>query len=166
VKITQDKAIAALNTLGAYLRCLTERGASRHALAGYRRDLPAFFAWFRETTGEEPEPAGVTGVDLREYQSFLRTRGLKPNAVNRKLKAVKSWLRWAAKEGVAPRVPEFTKDVPQAKAAPQALERAGVNRLLREPEKEVRPSRPKAEARVFPAPFLSGGRTRCGAHRN
>jgi integrase/recombinase XerC len=139
LKIAQDNANAALNVLGAYLDHLAERGASRHTLAGYRRDVLAFFAWFRETTGEELEPGGVTSVDLREYQSFLRTRGLKPNAVNRKLKAVKSWLRWAAKEGLAPRLPEFPKDVPQAKAAPQALERAEINRLLRELEKENNP---------------------------
>jgi integrase/recombinase XerC len=115
---------------------LRERGASPYTVKGYRRDLLAFFAWFRGAAGEEPDPAAVTGVDLREYQSWMRAaRGLKPNTANRRMKAVKSWLAWCVKEGLAPRLPEFPKGAAEAKKAPQALERAEVNRLLREVEK-------------------------------
>lgn len=137
MKTAQSNTEGAESALGMFLDHLAGKGASGHTLAGYRRDLLAFFGWFQETTGESPAPERVTSVDLREYQSFLRNaRGLKPNTVNRRLKAVKSWLRWAVKEGLAPRLPEFPKDVPQAKQAPQSLERAEVNRLLREVEKE------------------------------
>lgn len=55
--------------LGASLDHLAGKGASKHTLAGYRRDLLAFSAWFRDNTGEEPSPERVTSVDLREYQS-------------------------------------------------------------------------------------------------
>lgn len=137
MKTARSNTEGAENALGAFLGYLSEKGASAHTLAGYRRDLLAFFGWFRESAGEEPSPERVTSVDLREWQSFLRgAKGLKPNTVNRRLKAVKAWLTWAVKEGLAPRVPEFPKDVPQAKQAPQSLGRAEVNRLLREVEKE------------------------------
>jgi integrase/recombinase XerC len=119
-----------------FLDRLARSGASPNTVNGYRKDLAAFFRWFRETTGEELDPAKVTSVDLREYQSFMRTRGRRPNTVNRRLKAVKAWLRWAVDEGLAPRLPDFPKDAPQGRKAPQALERAEQNRLLRELEKE------------------------------
>ncbi|MGQ9756523.1 MAG: tyrosine-type recombinase/integrase, partial [Desulfotomaculales bacterium] len=140
MKTAQNNTEGAKNFLHAFLEHLAGRGASGHTLAGYRRDLLAFFSWFRETTGEDAAPERVTSVDLREHQSFLRgRRGLKPNTVNRRLKAVKAWLVWAVKEGLAPRLPEFPRDVPQARQAPQSLGRAEVNRLLREVEKENNP---------------------------
>jgi len=119
-----------------FLDRLARSGASPNTVSGYRKDLARFAAWFRETAGEEPDPAKVTSVDLREWQSFMRTRGRRPNTVNRRMKAVKAWLRWAVEEGLAPRLPDFPRDVPQGRKAPQALERAEVNRLLRELEKE------------------------------
>jgi len=119
-----------------FLDRLARSGASPNTVNGYRKDLAAFARWFRETAGEEPDPARVTSVDLREWQSHMRVRGRKPNTVNRRLKAVKAWLKWAVEEGLAPRLPDFPKDVPQGRKAPQALERAEVNRLLRELEKE------------------------------
>jgi len=79
-------------------------------------------------------------VPEREYQSWMRNaRNLKPNTVNRRVKAVKSWLVWCVKEGLAPRLPDFPRGVPEAKKAPQSLGRAEINRLLREVEREGDP---------------------------
>jgi len=136
VKIAQGNMGGGPNPLSGFLARLAATDASPNTVRGYRLDLSHFARWFRESTGEEPDPAKVTSVDLREYQSFMRVRGLKPNTVNRRLKAVKAWLKWAAEEGLAPRLPDFPRDVPQGRKAPQALERAEQNRLLRELEKE------------------------------
>ncbi|MGI9953296.1 site-specific integrase [Moorellaceae bacterium AZ2] len=66
-----------------------------HTVTGYRKDLLFFAQWYLETYGEEPEPEKITSIDLREYQSWMRTvKGLKPNTVNRRMKVVKSWLSW------------------------------------------------------------------------
>lgn len=130
--------MAAKTVLDAYLGWLAgERDASPHTVAGYRKDLAAFAAWHRETYGEDPDPAKVTAVDLREYQSWMRNvKALRPATINRRMKAVKSWLGWCAKRGLAPRLPEFPKGVSEARRAPQGLDRAEVNRLLREVERE------------------------------
>ncbi|NPV29136.1 MAG: site-specific integrase [Firmicutes bacterium] len=101
---------------------MAEQGASPHTVSGYRCNVLAFFSWFRGAAGEDALPERVTSIDLQEYQSWLRgVRKLKPNAVNRKLKAVRAWLRWCASEGRAPRLPDFPH-VPQARKAPEALE--------------------------------------------
>ncbi|MGI9953329.1 site-specific integrase [Moorellaceae bacterium AZ2] len=64
-----------------------------HTVTGYRKDLLAFARWYAETFGEDPAPEKITSIDLREYQSWKRNvKGLKPNTVNRRMKAVKSWL--------------------------------------------------------------------------
>lgn len=125
-------------TFEAYLSYLSgERDASPHTVNGYRKDLSTFAAWYRDTYGEDPAPTKVTAVDLREYQAWMRTaKALKPATVNRRLKALKSWLSWCVRQGLAPRVPEFPKGVPEVKRAPQSLGRAEVNRLLREIERE------------------------------
>lgn len=123
-----------------YLSHLKETGSSPHTLSGYRTDLLFFAWWYLETYGEEPEPEKITSIDLREYQSWMRTvKGLKPHTVNRRMKAIKSWPSWCVNQGLAPRLPEFPKGVPEARQAPQALERAEVNRLLREVEREDDP---------------------------
>lgn len=131
--------MVAKTAFDAYLSHLsTERDASPHTVSGYRKDLAAFAAWHRDAYGEDPDPARVTAVDLREYQSWMRAvKGLKPATVNRRMKAVKSWLTWCSGQGLAPRVPEFPRGVPEAKRAPQGLERAEINRLLREVEREA-----------------------------
>jgi integrase/recombinase XerC len=124
-------------TFDRYLSYLKETDASTHTLSGYRKDLQAFARWYGETCGEELEPEKITSIDLREYQSWMRNvRNLKPNTVNRRMKALKSWLSWCVKEGLAPRLPDFPRGVPEARGAPEALDRAEVNRLLREVEKE------------------------------
>ncbi|MBC7106110.1 MAG: tyrosine-type recombinase/integrase, partial [Firmicutes bacterium] len=139
MKIAQGNGGGVRNPFPGFLDHLARAGASPNTVAGYRKDLASFTAWFRESTGEEPDPAKVTSVDLREWQAFMRTHGRKPNTINRRMKAVKAWLRWAVDQGLAPRLPDFPKDVPQGRRAPQALERAEVNRLLRELEKENDP---------------------------
>lgn len=107
-------------------------------MAGYKKDLTAFAAWHRETFGEDPDPAKVTAVDLREYQGWMRNvKALRPATVNRRMKALKGWLSWCARQGLAPRVPDFPKGVPEARRAPKSLDRAEVNRLLREVEREA-----------------------------
>ncbi|MGQ9498393.1 MAG: tyrosine-type recombinase/integrase [Desulfotomaculales bacterium] len=110
--------------------------ASDHTVRGYRRDLAAFSRWFRET-GEEPAPANVTSLDLKEYQRYLlEVCHKKAATVNRQMRAVQCWLRWACNQGKIGRVPEFPHAVAVQKTAPKALDRAAVNRLLRELEKE------------------------------
>lgn len=103
----------------------------------YREDLADFFRWFEQTNGQEPAPELVTSVDLREYQSHMLTvRGLKPATVNRRLSAVRSWLRWAKENGTVEDLPSFPRRLAEAKGAPRALSRVEEARFLRAVERE------------------------------
>ncbi|HBT46913.1 MAG TPA: hypothetical protein DEA73_03390 [Peptococcaceae bacterium] len=85
-------------------------------------------------------PEKITSMDLRKYQGWMRNaKGLRPNTVNRRMKALKSWLSWCVDQGLNPRLPDFPKGIPEAIRVPEALERAEVNRLLWEVERERDP---------------------------
>lgn len=137
--MSKDNVNGGKNAFSFFGDYLLREGKSRLTVEGYLGDLTHFAGWFSGTTGEEVDPAKVTSVDLREYRDWMVSRGLKPATVNRRLMAVKAWLKWAVKEGLAPRLPDFPKEVPQVRTAPRGLERAEVNRLLRELEKENDP---------------------------
>ena len=85
-------------------------------------------------TGEDRQhrPPGVPGLDAER-------EGVKAQHRHRRMKALKSWLSWCVNEGLAPRIPDFPKGIPEARQVPQALKRAKVNRLLQEVEREGDP---------------------------
>ncbi len=98
----------------------------------YRQDLADFARWFEATNGCELSPDAVTSVDLKEYQAHLVTaRGLKPATVNRRLAALKSWLRWCVETGLIAAVPRFPRRVEAVRRAPRALTKTEEARLLR-----------------------------------
>jgi len=103
----------------------------------YAEDLRDFARWFEESNGRAPEPALVTGVDLREYQQhMLAVRGLKPATVNRRLSALKAWLRWCQEQGKISSLPRFPRRASEPERAPRALDRLAVARFERAVERE------------------------------
>ncbi|WP_243113746.1 tyrosine-type recombinase/integrase [Desulfofundulus salinus] len=106
----------------------------------YREDLTDFARWFAHTNGQDPTPELVTGIDLREYQGhMLAVRGLKPATVNRRLAAVRAWLRWARENGIIEDLPSFPRRAAEPKGAPRALSRVEEARFLRAVEREGSP---------------------------
>ncbi len=72
-----------------YLKTLT--GGTRRQ---YRIALRDFETWYRQTYGAPPDPALLTGEELREWQGHLTgVRGLKAATVNQRLAAVKALAR-------------------------------------------------------------------------
>ena len=66
----------------AYLEALElERGASRHTVAAYRRDLDELDAYL---TAAGLDPDTVTGDELVPYANALTDRGLAPATVRRR----------------------------------------------------------------------------------
>lgn len=103
----------------------------------YREDLTDFSRWFDETNGEELSPDRVTSIDLKEYQAhMLLNRGLKPATVNRRLAAIRSWLKWCMEQGEIESLPRWPKRVQQSKNAPKALDKKEQDRYLRAVERE------------------------------
>lgn len=106
----------------------------------YREDLADFAAWFEGANGRPVAADLVTSIDLREYQGhMLAVRGLKPATVNRRLAAVRAWLRWAKQQGVIPDLPRFPARAAEPRQAPRALDKIQTARLLRAVEREGDP---------------------------
>lgn len=117
-----------------YLSTLRE-GTAR----AYTEDLTDFSRWFEGCNGQAVTPDLVTAIDLREYQSHMLTvRGLKPATINRRLAAVRAWLRWA-KNGSTLDLPKFPHRITEPKVAPKALDKIEDARFLRIVERAGNP---------------------------
>lgn len=103
----------------------------------YGEDLTDFARWFIQTNGEELSPDRVTSIDLKEYQAhMLLNRGLRPATVNRRLAAIRSWLKWCVEKGEIESLPRWPKRAQQTKHAPKALDKKEQDRFLRAVERE------------------------------
>lgn len=106
----------------------------------YSEDLVDFSRWFEECNGQAVIPALVTALDLREYQShMLAVRGLKPATVNRRLEALRSWLRWAKSTKNIQDLPHFPRRASEPRGAPKSLGKLEEARFLRALERVGNP---------------------------
>ncbi len=111
--------------VAAFLQSLdVERGASRHTVAAYRRDLEELEAYL-DAAGLDPDT--VTGDELVPYANALTDRGLAPATVRRRLAAARAFLRHRAGEGARTigvrdvPLPRERRRVPRALTAEQTI---------------------------------------------
>jgi integrase/recombinase XerD len=115
--------------VGAFLEMLAvEHAASPHTLQAYRGDL-ARFAATAARRGIRPEAAGE--ADLRAFLAEMAAAGEARSTQNRRLSAVRSFLRFLYTEGVRPDDPGVRVDGPKkGRALPKILSKDEVARLL------------------------------------
>lgn len=139
----QEKSFASCLDLGykkdvkelleTYFNYLTvEKGASRHTLEAYSRDLIRFthFMAGREKEGAET----VTPEDVMAFISDLRGSGLAANSVNRSLAAIRGFYKFLLKQGY--KVVSPVDRLVQGKTwmrLPDVLSPQDMNRLLEQP---------------------------------
>ena len=106
-----------------YLRVLAnERGASRHTLRAYERELNCFAAYIAARNGADFGVERIEHTHIRAYLSTLYDRGLSKASAARALAAVRSWFKWLAGAGrleqnvaalvATPRLPRHLPRVP------------------------------------------------------
>ena len=112
------------------------RGASPHTVSNYRRDLERYAAYLSSTPGEG---GGLEALERRHVEAFLLSLSagsetqnpLAPSSVRRVLSAIRSFHKWALREGITNRDPSAGVKGPKSGSSlPKALSVEEVARLL------------------------------------
>ena len=84
-----------------YLRYLkAERNASAFTIKSYREDLLVWLQYLRDYFGGEPQIEKLTATELRGYVAALHDAGYAGSSVARKLASMRSFFKFAQREGV------------------------------------------------------------------
>lgn len=84
-----------------FLRFLrVERNASPLTIKSYGEDLTSLDQFLTESAGRELQPAEVTPQDLRGYVSAMHEAGYAKSSVARRLASMRSFFRFARREGL------------------------------------------------------------------
>ncbi|HEY8163692.1 MAG TPA: tyrosine recombinase XerC [Methylocystis sp.] len=90
---------------GFWLQSLSgEKRASRHTIDAYARDVAGFLAFLTEHLGAKPDSAALLALqpaDLRAYLAKRRNEGLENRSLLRALAAIRNFLRFLEKKGLA-----------------------------------------------------------------
>ncbi|TWU37863.1 Tyrosine recombinase XerD [Novipirellula aureliae] len=79
----------------------TERNASDLTIKAYREDLFGLVEWLSTTRGNVPHPGSLTPQDLRPFQAALQEAGYARTTIARKLASLRSFYRFAMRQGIA-----------------------------------------------------------------
>jgi tyrosine recombinase XerC len=132
------------------------RGSSPHTLAAYSGDLIQL-AGYLEDRGILDERA-VTTRDIRAYLSDLVERGLARSTVARKLSAIRSLFRWAARQGLLTEDPARSLRAPRkGSRLPKWLRDEEIQALLSLPDESPAGLRDRAILELLYASGLRAG---------
>ncbi len=102
----------------------TEKRASAHSLAAYRRDFAAFLGFLGEHQSEPPDLAALDGLRLADFRAWLAQRaaaGYERSSTARALSVVRSFYAWAKRRGILDnaaiglvRTPKVPRSLPKA----------------------------------------------------
>ena len=115
--------------LDAFLEMMAaERGAARHTLDAYRRDLADWRAFL---IGRSGELAAADGDAIRAYLAAMAERGLKPATAARRLAAIRQFYRFLYLEGRRADDPTMHIDTPKlGRRLPKLLEEEEIEALI------------------------------------
>ncbi|MFG0262958.1 MAG: tyrosine recombinase XerC [Novipirellula sp. JB048] len=112
----------------------TERNASELTIKAYREDLFAMMEWFRATRGEVPRADALSPQELRTFQAALQEAGYARTTIARKLASLRSFYRFAMRQGIATLNPAKPLRNPRRqRKLPHVLSSDEVGRLLLAP---------------------------------
>lgn len=85
-----------------FLRFLSvERNAAPLTIKSYREDLAALVDYLQQAYGRLPAPGEITSLDLRGYVSAMHEAGYAKTSVSRRLASLRTFYRFAQREGLA-----------------------------------------------------------------
>ena len=121
--------------IAQFLRYLaTERNASDLTIKAYREDLFGLVDWLEATRGAVPQPNSLSPQDLRTFQAALQEAGYARTTIARKLASLRSFYRFAMRQGIATENPAKPLRNPRRqRKLPLVLTNDEVARLLTAP---------------------------------
>jgi integrase/recombinase XerC len=112
-----------------YLRAV--RNASPHTLRSYETDLSQFVTFLTPPGTETPALADVTHLMIREFVAHLHDLGMEKSSIARKLAAIRSFFKFAVREGMVLRNPARMVATPKLpKRIPAVLSAEDLNAFL------------------------------------
>ncbi len=78
---------------------LQKTGKGLNTIKSYRSDVVEFTKWFELRTASDFNPGEVDNQDILDYRRQLIVRQLKPATINRQLKTIRKFYRWAIETG-------------------------------------------------------------------
>lgn len=120
-----------------FLRYLkVERNCSDLTIKSYREDLELLYEYLLESLGSVPAPAEITPLILRKYVAALHEAGYAKSSVSRRLASLRSFFRFAQREGVCDSNPAKPLRNPRReRKLPHFLSSSEIGRLLAAPPK-------------------------------
>ena len=120
-----------------FLRYLkNERNASELTIKSYREDLTILIEYLTDTLGSCPAPDSLTPLDLRSYVAALHEAGYAKSSVARRLASLRSFFRFAQREGLCDSNPAKPLRNPRReRKLPHFLSGREVGKLLLAPPK-------------------------------
>src|SRR5262249_29698944 len=123
-----------LEAIGQFIAWMADQEKSSATLRCYREELAAFASWYQAEYQTPPELMTVSGSELRQFKAAQVAGKLRPATVNKKLAALKSFLRWSEARGFSLGV-EAPRGVRQQPPATRWLTRSEERALVRSVER-------------------------------
>src|SRR5580700_10516432 len=112
-----------------YLRSV--RNASPHTIRSYDNDLGQFLTFLTPPGTAMPSPQEVTHLMIREFVAHLHDLKLEKSSIARKLAAIRSFFKFAVREGLVVRNPARMVATPKLpKRIPPVLSAEDLNAFL------------------------------------
>jgi integrase/recombinase XerC len=126
-----------------------ERRFSPRTVLAYQTDLERFVEFWEREFGEGPAAktrlSAVDGLAVRSYMAALHRAGLKNRSIARHLSTLRSFFRWACREGHLEKSPAAGLPSPKTpRTLPRALSLADTESLLAKGEEDSVPQRERA----------------------
>ena len=123
------------------------KNASRHTLRNYASDLEQFVTYLAPPGTEVPALAEIDHLLIREYLGSLHDQKLEKSSIARKLAALRSFFRFAVREGMITQNPAKLVSTPSIpRRLPSVLTAEEINRFL----DWMNALEPKADSRTDP----------------
>ena len=120
------------SAMGQFLNYLRSvRNASPHTLRSYENDLSQFLAFLTPPGTEPPPLRDITHLLIREFVAHLHDHNLEKSSIARKLAAIRSFFKFAVREGLVIRNPARLVATPKLpKRIPSVLSAEDMNIFL------------------------------------